>query len=226
MKKLLILTLPMIALVGCVTPLTNYQATVKNISEPPIGSVNVANLGDKLLTQGNMVEREALYFPNLQKMGLGRTVQSGYYPKQGESEQYIQYSVSSENGAGKIIDGAFNDPSQGLALRKADNAICAFTVYNMMVDCKTGLNYEKKNWGTANSDSFQQTLIYNGKVGNKINIGYREFSSNLARPAFNNDVEYDLSQSKEIGYKGALLEIQDANNQQIKYKVIKNFNTN
>ncbi|MCD0195610.1 hypothetical protein K1T77_12420 [Acinetobacter baumannii] len=44
------------------------------------------------------------------------------------------------------------------------------------------------------------------------------------RPAFNNDVEYDLSQSKEIGYKGALLEIIEATNQDIKYKVIRNFN--
>ncbi|CAD9197495.1 hypothetical protein QAC21B_03669 [Acinetobacter bohemicus] len=72
--------------------------------------------------------------------------------------------------------------------------------------------------------SFQQTLIYSGKVGNKINISYREFSGSLARPAFNNDVEYDLNQSRQIGYKGALLEIADANNQSITYKVLKNFN--
>ncbi|ELT4634368.1 hypothetical protein R8Y01_003702, partial [Acinetobacter baumannii] len=86
----------------------------------------------------------------------------------------------------------------------------------------TGISF--KTEGSINEDSFQQTLIYSGKVGNKINIGYREFSSNIARPAFNNDVEYDLSQSKEIGYKGALLEIIEATNQDIKYKVIRNFN--
>lgn len=39
---------------------------------------------------------------------------------------------------------------------------------------------------TKDTNSFQQTLIYNGKVGNKINIGYREFSGDLARPAFAN----------------------------------------
>ena len=27
-------------------------------------------------------------------------------------------------------------------------------------------------------------------IGDKINVGYREFSNNTARPAFNNDVEY------------------------------------
>jgi hypothetical protein len=46
----------------------------------------------------------------------------------------------------------------------------------------------------------------------------------MARPAFNNDVEYDLNESKQIGYKGALLDVIDANNQNITYKVLKNFN--
>lgn len=74
-------------------------------------------------------------------------------------------------------------------------------------------------------DSFQQTLLYSGKVGNKINIGYREFSNSLARPAFNNNVEYDLSESKTIAYKGAQLEILEATNQHIKFRLIKNFNS-
>ena len=73
-------------------------------------------------------------------------------------------------------------------------------------------------------DSFQQTLIYSGKLGNKIKIGYREFSNNQARPAFNNDVEYDLSESAVIGYKGARLEIVGATNETIKYRVIQNCN--
>ncbi|MCI2286140.1 IS982 family transposase [Colwellia sp. MSW7] len=57
----------------------------------------------------------------------------------------------------------------------------------------------------------------------KINVGYREFSNNSARPAFNNDVEYDLSSSNLIGYKGASIEVIKADNSSITYKVIKNF---
>ena len=73
-------------------------------------------------------------------------------------------------------------------------------------------------------DSFKQTLIYSGKVGNKINVGYREFSGSVARPAFNNNVEYDLSESLVIGYKGAQIEVLEATNQYIRYKVLRNFN--
>jgi len=67
-------------------------------------------------------------------------------------------------------------------------------------------------------------LIYSGKVGNKINVAYREFSNNLARPAFNNTVQYDLDESNIIGYKGARIEVIEATNEYIKFKVLLNFN--
>ena len=76
----------------------------------------------------------------------------------------------------------------------------------------------------TSADSLQRTLIYNGRVGDKVNIGYREFSGNTARPAFNNNVEYDLTESREIAYRGARLEILDATNRAIKFRVISNFN--
>lgn len=56
-----------------------------------------------------------------------------------------------------------------------------------------------------------------------LNISYREFSNSLARSAFNNDVEYDLSVSNIIDYNGASVEIIDADNSGITYKLLKNF---
>lgn len=225
MYRVLLCATTSLAIVGCATPLTNYQPTTRQISEPPVNSINTANVGDRMLSQGVITERAALYFPTTQKTSFQHTIQQGYYPKRGESDQYIQYGISNEPGAGKVVDGALSDPTQGLTIRKSDNAICLFTIYNMNVDCKKGLDFKMQNWTTADANSFQQTLLYNGKVGSKINIGYREFSGDMARSAFSNEVEYDLKESKQIGYKGALLDIIDANNQMIKYKVIKNFNT-
>lgn len=65
--------------------------------------------------------------------------------------------------------------------------------------------------------------MYSGKVGNKINIAYREFSGGMARGAFSNVAEYDLSESKTIGYQGAQIDVIEATNQLIRYKVISNF---
>jgi len=225
MYKIFSITLASIVMTGCATSLTNYQPQTQQISEPPVNSINTASVGDRMLSQGKMTMRDALYFPRTQKTSFQHTIQQGYYPKQGESEEFIQYGISNESGAGKVIDGPLSDPTYALTLRKKDNAICMFTTFNMNVDCKTNLEFEKRNGTTADANSFQQTLLYNGKVGTKINIGYREFSGDMARSAFSNEVEYDLDDSKQIGYKGALLDIIEANNQMIKYKVIKNFNT-
>lgn len=227
MKNLLLVSVVGITLVGCAaTSVTTYAPQQKQLSEPPIGSINTANLGDMLLTQGVMTERDALYFENSQKIGLGFTIHQGYFPKSAETPEYLYFGSSSDSGAGSLTD-VLGMPKIGtnvIAVRKSDQAICTFNAIGGVVNCKNGVDHTIKNWITANSNNFQQTLLYNGKVGNKINIAYREFSSDLARPAFNNDVEYDLSESNQIGYKGALLEVIEANNQMIKYKVIKNFN--
>lgn len=73
-------------------------------------------------------------------------------------------------------------------------------------------------------DSFMQELIYTGKVGDKIRFTYREYQNGMARQAFNINVEYDLSESNLISYKGATIEIISATNQRIEYKVLKHFN--
>ena len=227
MRKLIFVIGSIIALNGCATTQkTVYIPTVQKISEPPIGSIVTAGIGDKLLVQGEMTEQKALCFPLTQKFLLGGSIQQGCFAKQSENDELEFYNTTNDIGAGKAVDLTGTQMPMGIALRKSDNAICAVSLLGTApnINCKKGMNFEKKNWVTSRSQGFQQTLLYNGKVGNKINIGYREFSSDMARPAFNNDVEYDLSESKQIGYKGALLEVIEANNQMIKYKVIKNFN--
>ena len=223
MYKVLFCAASALAIVGCATPSYNYKPEVKEISKPPIGQVATASLGDHMLTQGIMVQQDALYIDGRYNMS-GNEVTSGYFAKQGEDEVYEQYKISNDVDAGKVTKGLLKDPPALLVVRKEDQALCVMTIYNYVNSCTTDVPYQKTNWATANKNNFQQTLLYNGKVGNKINIGYREFSSDTARPAFNNDVEYDLSQSKEIGYKGALINVIEANNKEIKYKVVKGFN--
>lgn len=218
MKKLLIAGVLGFGLVGCTAPKYNYQAVSQNISKPPINSVNEAYVGDKMLTQGVFTEREAYFIPEAKKKFLF-TMPKGFYLKTGEDGKGNYYQAVNNIPDGAIIPGG---GIQSI-LVTPQNDLCFIDIYFNKV-CHFKDIGEKRKISVANDNSFQQTLIYSGKVGNKINIGYREFSSSMARPAFNNDVEYDLNESKTIGYKGALLEVIDANNQSIKYKVLKNFN--
>lgn len=75
-----------------------------------------------------------------------------------------------------------------------------------------------EKWGV---DSFKRELVYSGVSQNTISILYREFSDNMARPAFSQELKYDLSLGKEIGFKGARFEIVKASNTGITYKVLK-----
>jgi len=54
-----------------------------------------------------------------------------------------------------------------------------------------------------------------------VTILYREFLGNLARPAFSQELHFDLSEGNEIGYKGARFKILKANNLGITYLVTK-----
>ncbi len=71
------------------------------------------------------------------------------------------------------------------------------------------------------SGSFKKELIYNGKSKETIRIAYREFKDDFARPAFAQDLTYDLSESNEIGFKGMIIEVVKATNSFIKFIVKK-----
>jgi len=212
-----------LSMLGCTSPKYNYSANVTSISEPPLGTTQISNVGDVLLRQGKYKEHEAIYLPTKGDISWAYDLFPGYYLKHGEDESAEFYLPGSGEDAGKVDKAALADPWKSVMAKKGTKTLCVVTVFNA-TSCGDNVIFERTKKAILTQDSFQQTLIYSGKVGNKINIGYREFSSNLARPAFNNNVEYDLSESKVIGYKGAQLEVLEATNQYIKYRVIKNFN--
>jgi hypothetical protein len=67
---------------------------------------------------------------------------------------------------------------------------------------------------------FRRELIYGGILNNVITITYREFSDNYARPAFQQELKYDISHESVIGFKGARIQIINATNTRVKYKVL------
>ena len=71
--------------------------------------------------------------------------------------------------------------------------------------------------------NFKQEFIYNGRVNNSLKFIYREFSGELVKPSVTQEVQYDLNQSNIIGFKNLSIEILNATNQEIEYKVITPF---
>lgn len=67
---------------------------------------------------------------------------------------------------------------------------------------------------------FKIKMLYQGKSGNNIKILYREFSDDLARASFNQELEYNLDESMNIAFKSFEIEIIRATNSFIEFKVI------
>lgn len=213
----------LVILAGCASPNYNYMPKTTDLSFPEVGSVATARVGDKMLSQGKYIESEAIRVLEQEQIKLAYTIFPGYFLKQGEDNKASYYKITTGEGAGRIEKSALADMHNAVMVDKSDNEFCVVTWLDTY-SCDDEVRFEKTMEEVVTPDSFQQTLIYNGKVGDKINVGYREFSSNRARNAFRNEVEYDLSESNVIGYQGAQVEVIEATNQTIKYRVISNFN--
>lgn len=74
------------------------------------------------------------------------------------------------------------------------------------------------------SEFFDQRLIYNGISGETIKFLYREFTDDLNRSSFEQEVVYDLKLGEVIGFKGARFVIHSATNTGVDYSILKPFN--
>ncbi|EGR2854045.1 hypothetical protein DMW08_23805 [Vibrio parahaemolyticus] len=204
----------------------NYSGNTVTYNTPSNGQINTAYVGDSILRQDIYKEVEALNIQSPVKYGLYH-FPSGNYEKIGNDDKYDFFEPLSteETGAALNQEGNARIYVQAIAVEKGSNAqICPIHAISGMACLNANFNVEKTK--SKKEASFEQTLIYNGTAGSKINVGYRELANDKARPTFNNNVEYDLSKSKSISYKGAKIEVIEANNSSITYKVTSPFNSN
>ncbi len=83
---------------------------------------------------------------------------------------------------------------------------------------------EMIRWGTRDDffgTSFLKVLVYGGIAQSVVNVTYKEFSGNLARPAFTQDLKYDISKSRLIKYQTIEMRIDSADQRIIRFVVLK-----
>lgn len=94
-------------------------------------------------------------------------------------------------------------------------------VYGMLVN---ETNIDPVGYRLANQnieDGFKYELLYQGNDENVVRIAYREYTDNLARPAFSQDLSYtlDINSSTPVRFKDVSLTIHSADNNEIIYTV-------
>jgi hypothetical protein len=231
MRNLIGMVLTAAFVSGCATPIvTPVQSIKTEFNQPPIGQVVTASVGEELLKQGVQYTREVLILPQEVKVQsvFSIEIKKGRYVKIGDFEdsEFFSWLINRgdrDNGA-IHSSGSPSEGFGGVALNKKTKELCVYTEREKARGyCTPNVVVERGTQLVEDRNSFQQTLLYNGRVGNKVNIGYRESYADRARQAFSNNVEYDLTDSRLISYREAQLEVIDATNQKITYKVLKNF---
>lgn len=174
---------------------------------PAIGTTSTKGVGESMIKKYTGVLVPELIDVNEDVLIGGFKLPAGRYAYQDENSygEWFKNSDRSVYFFAKKSDGKLCDAN-------AKQEICSAAKYSI-----------QKKLSDVVQSSFQQTIIYNGRIGNRITIGFREFSNNMAREAFNNNVDYDLNESSIIGYKGARFEIVKATNTEITYKVLAGF---
>lgn len=91
-------------------------------------------------------------------------------------------------------------------------------------EIKPSLAYEKSELIIPNNDSFKYELLYQGTTKGSLKLSYREYINDFARPAFFQDVSYDLESSLTIvTFRTVRIEVLSADNNHIKYRVLSGF---
>lgn len=80
-----------------------------------------------------------------------------------------------------------------------------------------GGGYIKRDYRECDA---KQELIYNGISKNTVRVTYREYYRDMARPAFFQDLNYDLDQSNVVQFRSTKIQIIEANNLFIKFIVL------
>ncbi len=71
----------------------------------------------------------------------------------------------------------------------------------------------------ASDEGFRSELVYQGAQRGLLQFAYREFVDDMARPAFTQVISYDLEESTTIAFQTLELEILEAGNMGIRYRV-------
>lgn len=219
MLKFLSLSLFVFFLSGCADKV-NY---VNKIGEyPKRGDIKTVYTGDVIFKAFDYVAISGAKFKNIytQKFGLSTlnitpseklySVDKGTYTMYCSENAVIDQVGTSDYACFKDNngDGYFDEFSNRYALywTKIDNI--QRTKYELGdIEIKSGTKKE---------------ILYNGFSNNTLNLEYREFVNNFARPAYYQNLHYQFKGKPiQIRYKDIAINIIDANNNMIKYSIMK-----
>ena len=217
----------LVALAGCATPapfpLRNAFPTMETRHIPELGATGKAEVGAAMVSTESVLR--------VRGISIAKTVSEIVNPPgvtevvRGDLELFATSSEGDyyQGRSTYSVPGTSIPVSERSGVFVPDDKSRPAVIYHFVQGYRYGTKpvaYVPKEIIKITSESFRRELVYSGVSQNTITVVYREFKNSFARPAFTQELKYDLSQDRVIGYQGARFEVLNAGNTEITYKVI------
>jgi len=199
-----------------------YQNFTSN--KPNLNEKNEVYLGDKMLEQAEG-SYKACVIPKETKLANKRMYTIEYRANepmckmsQNDKDYQPMYDNYRDSGNSNRFPIRISTKGNTVTVKYCQMGLCAGKV---KFD-KSMIEVSDKTFVYA-PNSFQQSIEYAGKSGNKLNFTYTEFKSGMSRDAFTRNFQIDLDEGDVAAFKGAIIKIHSATNISIVYEVLRNF---
>lgn len=228
MIRFALLALCALGLTACAST-QSVMPRVDIVDRPALGAVANAELGDTIVEKGRITTYDGLFLKNEVSWGDGLllkkfTIAPGRLRARQSDGSYTYY-YSDRMTTYDAILGTSPYMAGGICVKKADPSYVRgfFQTGKCKNNFKPAPEVSVTRVTDLDAPNFRQELIYNGRSGETLKFLYREFSGDYARPSFSQDVQYDLKDGSMIGFKGVRIEVVEASNTKISYRLISSF---
>lgn len=202
---------------------------VDMVDRPSLGTVAQAELGDTIVEKGKITTFDGLLLKNEVTWGDGFllkkfTISPGRLRAKQSDNSYFYY-YSDKMTMYDALLGTSPYGAGGICVKKGDPSYVRgfFQTGKCTNNFKPAPEVAPTRVVDLDAPNFKQELIYNGKSGETLKFLYRESSGDYARPSFSQDIQYDLKDGKMIGFKGVRIEVVEASNTRLSYRLISSF---
>lgn len=206
-----------LGLTGCASTGPSFQA----VSFPPLNVETQAELGERLLMQGQGMQTDVLRVHSLK--GKFAEINGATFCREAPgSDKFFSFDrnavrlLNFVGGTRNLLNTVRFEPGKG--------EVCIRDVWSGCFDSRKANFSYQPNALCAHPNTLQQIIEYNGRSGDTLNFTYREYQSGRLLAPITQNFYMDVNESSEIAYKGARLLVTSASNQSIVYRVLRNFN--
>lgn len=220
MKKLLLTIITIVVIISCGTAIKPIALMQQPYESVPLKQELIKEIGETLIAKGAQYYQEALEITD----NPGFKINGFEYP-------YGVATVFQLAGQNKNFWLYYNqditpENNFGLAKDKSSGEIKPYLFNAMGFFPKSVDGFKTKEVTYTGSDCagcLKQEFIFTGKANNTLNFLYREYINDLARPAFTQNLQYDLAEGNIVGFNGLRIEVIKATNIKITYRVLSSF---